>query len=533
MTKIVGIDLGTTKSAIAVWQNGAPYIIPSETGSPIVPSVVAIDPLNGKWVVGERAKAIAIEHPNAAIYSAKRFIGRRYSDKAVQGNLEKMRILYEVEESRQRRDGIEVAIGSNRLTPQEVSAKVLQYMKASAETHLNHEITEAIITVPAYFHDSQRQATRDAGRITGLNVKRVLNEPTAACLAFGFKKLAEERKTVAVYDLGGGTFDISIVDIGRGPFRVRATNGDTYLGGDDLDWAIVDWVIEQIGGGEAWQLTQDVMALAQLRAAVEKSKKELSFADETQIQVKGELSPKSKITDVDLSLTQAQLKHLAEPFIKRTLESCKRALHDARLTPSEITEVLLVGGQTRMPTIREAVRDFFGVEPNISVEPEEVVALGAAVQAAILAGEAAGIKLADVVSLTLGVNTKGSMNPIIPRNTPIPVVKTKIYSTAEDNQESVEIQVYQGEAKPVADNIKLGEFILTGLAPAPAEKPEIEVTFHVDQDGILHVTGKDLYSGNFQEITITDSMRLSDGEIEFILSKAQAQENEDYVEPTT
>ena len=521
MAGIVGIDLGTTKSAIAVWQNNEPRIIADPTGENIVPSVVALDPDTGQWVVGQRAKELATVNPQGAIYSAKRFMGRRFSDEAVQTALNKRRVLYGVEESQRRQDVIEVVVGNEHLIPQEVSAKLLEHLKANAEATLGHEVSEAVITVPAYFHDSQRQATRDAGRIAGLNVKRVLNEPTAACLAFGYQKLAEERKTVAVYDLGGGTFDISILDVGRGPFRVRATNGNTYLGGDDIDWLVVDWALDKIGGEKPLKLRKDVQALARLRVAVEQAKKELSSAEQAQIQVVGPLSPNSGITDLSLELTRAELEQITKSFIEETLIPCGQALHDARLKPSDIQEVLLVGGQTRMPAIRQAVRDFFGIEPNISVKPEEVVALGAAVQAAILGGEATGLKLADVVPLSLGVSTKGLMDTIIPRNTPIPVTKTKIYSTAYDNQESVEIKIYQGERKAVEENYKLGGFILKGIIPGPAEEPEIEVTFHVDQDGILHVTGKDLRTGNSHETTITDSMRLSEEEIEAMIGDGE------------
>ncbi len=513
MDRIVGIDLGTTKSAIAVWQDNHPRIIPDAGGENIVPSIVALDPESGEWVVGKPAKQLATSNPQVAIYSAKRFMGRRYSDEAVQKALTKMHVLYELEESKNKRDGIEVVVGNSHLIPQEVSAKLLEHLKKNAEKELGHKVDEAVITVPAYFHDSQRQATRDAGRIAGMDVRRVLNEPTAACLAFGYQKLAEERKIVAVYDLGGGTFDISILEVGRGPFRVRATNGDTYLGGDDIDWLIVEWVLGKLGATQK-KLSEDMLVLARLRAAVETAKKELSVKEKAQIEIAGPLDSISEVTDLSIELTRAELEKLTRSIIDKTLLPCHKALHDARLKASDIQEVLLVGGQTRMPLIREAVRDFFGREPNISVNPEEVVALGAAVQAAMMAGEATGLKLADVIPLSLGVNTKGLIDTIIPRNTPIPVVKTKMYSTVVDNQESVEIRIYQGEEERAQEKNKLGEFILKGINPAPAEEPEIEVTFHVDQDGILHVTGKDLRTGNSQELTITNSMRLSEEEIE-------------------
>jgi molecular chaperone DnaK len=523
MAGIVGIDLGTTKSALAVWQDNQPQIITDVSGERIVPSVVALHPETGEWVVGSAAKSLSIQNPEVAIYSAKRLIGRRFSDHVVQKAIEDSHLLYDVEQSKGKRDSIEVVVGKEHLTPQQVAAKLLEYLRENAETKLNKKITDAVITVPAYFLDSQRQATRDAGRIAQLAVKRVLSEPTAACLAFGFQKLAEERKTVAVYDLGGGTFDISILDIGRGPFSVRATNGNTYLGGDDIDWAVVGWVVEQIAGNRSAELTKDVAAMARLRAAVEQAKKDLSSAEKTLIEVAGPLTPTSGITDVSLELTRAKLEELSEPFIEKTLEPCERALHDARVQRSDIKEVLLVGGQTRMPRIRQAVRDFFGIEPNTSVSPEEVVALGAAVAAAIISGEAPqDLKLADVVPLGLGVATKGMMNTVIPRNTLIPVSITKTYSTAEDNQDSVEINIYQGEATLVTDNNHLGGFILGGILPAPAEEPEIEVTFKVDEDGILHVTGKDMHTGNLNQTTITNSMRLSDEEIESMIEKGES-----------
>ncbi len=526
MAEIVGIDLGTTKSAIAVWRDGAPHIIPDAEGRTIIPSMVALNVADGHWKVGYPARAMAIEDPVAAIYSIKRLIGRRFKEDVVQKNLEKLHILYEVGESHRRPGGIEVTLGDKHLAPQEVSAKILQELKTNAESFLGHEINSAVITVPAYFHDSQRQATRDAGSIAGLDVKRVLNEPTAACLAFGFRKLNEARKTVAVYDLGGGTFDISILEVGQGPFWVRATNGDTYLGGDDLNWLIVDWMLDEIGGEEKKRLREDVHALAVLRAEAEKAKIELSTQEITRVQVPGLLSPASGVRDLDLELMRSKLEAIAIPFITKTLEPCARAIHDARLGISDIQEVLLVGGQTRMPAIRKAVREFFGVEPNSSVNPVEVVALGAAVQAAILAGTATGLKLADVVPLSLGVDSERVMDVLIPRNTPMPFEKTKIYSTVADNQESVEIQIYQGERPMASDNIKLGSFYLRGIEPALAGEPEIEVMFRVDQDGILHVSGKDLRTDNVKEITITDSVRLSKEEIESMIREAQEHEAE-------
>ena len=521
MTDILGIDLGTTNSAVAIWRDGEPQIIPDSDGQILTPSVVALDPANGQVVVGRRAYAIAAENPHSTIYSIKRLMGRRFEEDLVQEDLQKCRILYEVEESKRRRGGIEVTVGDKHLTPQEVSAKILQKLKADAEAFLGHKITQAVITVPAYFHDSQRQATRDAGRLAGLEVKRVLSEPTAACLAFGYQKLKEVRQKIAVYDLGGGTFDISILEVGRGPFRVRSTNGNAHLGGDDLDQLIVESILDKIGGEKKSQLQEDLIALAQLRVAAEQAKIDLSSKEEVQVQITQPLSPTSTVGNLDLTLTRPQLQAMAEKLITQTLAPCRQALQDARLLADDIQEVLLVGGQTRMPAIRKAVQDFFGQEPNITVNPEEVVAQGAAVQAAILAGIVTGLRLADVVPLTLGMKSKGRMDAIIPRNTPVPVVKTKIYSTAYENQESVELEIYQGERSLVGDNFKLGGFILGGIEPAPAGEPEIEVTFRVDPDGILHVSATDLRTSNCKEITITDSMRLTEAEIEAMLREAE------------
>ncbi|MFO1432832.1 MAG: molecular chaperone DnaK [Candidatus Competibacteraceae bacterium] len=520
MAKIVGIDLGTTNSEIAIWLDDRPQIIPNAEGDHLTPSMVALDLESHELIVGCRARIIADENPACAVYSIKRFMGRRFQEQVVQDDLHALHIFYEVEEAHRRQGGIEVILGNKHLTPQEVSAKILQKLKTDAEHYLGEEITQAVVTVPAYFHDSQRQATRDAGRIAGLDVKRVINEPTAACLAFGYKKLAEERKKVAVYDLGGGTFDISILEVGRGPFRVRSTNGDTHLGGDDIDWLIVDWILDKIGKGQKEKLQQDMAVLAHLRAAAEHAKVALSSAENTVIQVVGPLSATFGIQDLELELSRATLEAKVKQLIDKTLATCHQALQDAHLETTDIQEVLLVGGPTRMPFVRQAVKNLFRREPEVSIDPEEVVALGAAVQAAILAGEATGLKLADVVPLSLGLDSKGLMDTLIPRNTSVPIRKTKIYTTPCDNQESVEIKVYQGEHPLVADNIKLGSFILSGIEPAPKGEPEIEVTFQVDQDGILHVSGKDLRTDNFKEITITESVRLSDEDIEAMIRNA-------------
>lgn len=530
MATILGIDLGTTNSGVAIWRDGAPQIIPDAEGGPLTPSVVAFDPDTELWLIGHPAREFALTHPRAAVYSIKRFIGRRFGDAVIQEELQHGHILYEIEESRQRRDVIEVALCQRHLTPQEVSAKILQKLKADAEAYLGHEVSEAVITVPAYFHDSQRQATRDAGRIAGLRVRRVFNEPTAACLAFGYQGKNKERHLVAVYDLGGGTFDISLLEVGgRRPFRVRATNGDTHLGGDDLDWLIVDWMLSQIGGAAERKAKEDPVAQARLRAAAEQAKIALSSESAALIHLPGPLSPTVDLHDLDLELTREQFNVLAQAFIDKTLAPCAKALHDARLQAADIQEVLLVGGQTRTPAIHDAVREFFGREPNVSVNPEEVVALGAAVQAAILSREATGLKLADVVPLSLGVETQGQMDVLIGRNTPIPITKVRSYSTAYDNQESVEINIYQGERPMAADNVKLGSFILRGIEPAPKGEPEIAVTFRVDSDSILLVTAEDVNTGNCKEITITDSIRLSDEEIRKMVREAEIDLNGDAI----
>lgn len=406
MADIVGIDLGTTNSAIAIWQEGVPRIIPDVYGHHLTPSIIAIDPKDGQLVVGHRAHAVAAENPLTLVYSIKRLMGRHSVDEVAQDKQLSKRILYKIEDAHSQRGGINVLLGGKHLTPQEVSAKILQKLKTDAEAYLGRVVREAVITVPAYFHDSQRQATRDAGRLAGLDVKRVLNEPTAACLAFGYKKITEERKVIAVYDIGGGTFDISILEVGRGPFRVRSTNGNTLLGGDDLDSLVVDWILEEIGGTVQVQLQSNHLALAYLRSVAEEAKISLSFADEAVMQL-DELSRFAPNIDIPpLKLARATLESLAAPLIAQTLESCGRALEDAALSVSDIQEVLMVGGQTRMPSIRQAVCNFFEREPNISVNPDEVVALGAAVQGAILSGKATGLILADVVSLTLGEGRK-------------------------------------------------------------------------------------------------------------------------------
>ncbi len=520
MTNIIGIDLGTTNSAVAIWHNSAPQLIPDKQGYYLTPSVVAFDPEKRRWSVGREALSMAEQFPHCVITSIKRFIGRRIQREYVQKELEELHVFYEIGESSHQQRDIDVILGEKHLTPQEISARVLQKVKGDAEDYLGDEIKEAVITVPAYFNASQRQATREAALIAGLEVKRVLNEPTAAFLAFGYSKLSEERKKVAAYDLGGGTFDISILEVGRGPFRVLSTNGNTLLGGDDLNWTIVDWILNQMGGIEKTKLSEDIIAQARLYAIAERAKKKLSDTKEVSIHM-----PQfgSDSVEYNIILTRTHLNTLAENFINKTLEHCQQALYDAKLEASEIKEILMVGGQTRMPAIREAIREFFGIEPNTSVNPDEVVALGAAIQAAILSGDTDtnGIILADVVPLTLGVRTEGGMmDAIIQRNSTLPIRQTKTYSTTTDDQESVQIDVFQGENPYVKNNVKLASFKLRGIEPALKGEPEIEVTFKVDKNGILQVSGIDVNTGQVKEITITDSIRLSDDEINEMIRNA-------------
>jgi molecular chaperone DnaK len=521
MAETLGIDLGTTKSVGAIWRDGAPMIIPDAEGKPIItPSVVAIDPDTHGLVVGHPAQEIRERCPQAAIYSIKRLMGRRWGEDIIRDDLEKARILYDVAEVPKRDGGIEVSLGDEYLSPQEVSAKILGKIKNDAETFLGHRISEAVVTVPAYFHDAQRQATRDAGTLALLTVKRVLNEPTAACLAFGYQKIKEEAKTVAVYDLGGGTFDISILNVGGGMFSVLATNGDRHLGGDDLDWLIVDWVLDRLNPRDRGAVQGDVQALARLRGAAERVKRALSTEPRGHVVVAGQLSPTAKVHDLDMELTQEELDALAEPWIRKTLAPCARALDDAHVSTAQLREVLMVGGQTRMPAVRRAVREFFGIEPNISIDPIQVVALGASVQAAIIDGRAKDLKLSNVIPLTLGVSTKGFTDTVIPRNTPLPTGKKKIYSTDTDYQTSVKIEICQGEHPLAKDNVKLAVITLDAIEPALKGVPQIEVEFNVDQDGILHVTATDLQSGNAGRVTIAESVGFGPEEIATMIRKA-------------
>ncbi len=513
MVEIVGIDLGTTKSVVAVWRDNAPQVIPDAEGRMLTPSLVAVNQDNGQWQIGHTAREENRDHPDIIIHSIKRFMGRRFDESVVQETLRKLPMSYHVNMTKQG-GGIEVAIGNNAMTPPEVAAKILQQVKANAERSLGHEISQAVITVPAYFHHTQRQATHDAAHLAGLEVTRLLNEPTAACLAFGYDRMHEMRKRIAVYDLGGGTFDISIMEVGRGPFRVLSINGNTFLGGNDLNTHIVDYLLAQVDSSQQHYLRHNSLALARLYAFAEQAKIDLSEKDESTIRCPDLLpSQGEEMREVRFTLTRAKLEEIARPWIEQTLEPCVQALYDAKLQPSAIDDVLLVGGQTRMPAIQHAVRDFFGKEPNCSVNPEEVVALGAAVMGAMQAKLTPDLRLADVVPLSLGVNTREKMSVLIPRNTPLPYEKTATYTTFYDHQDSVEVVVYQGEGLMVEQNVKLGSFILPGIIPAPHHIPEIAIKFEVDIDGILHVMAQDRQTNVEKNMTITDSVNMTQEQI--------------------
>ncbi|MEO0081365.1 MAG: molecular chaperone DnaK [candidate division WOR-3 bacterium] len=518
MAKVVGIDLGTTFSCVAVMERGQPVVIPNPEGGRITPSVVA---LGKERLVGTLARRQAVINPETTIYSIKRFMGRRYTEVGE----EIKRVPFKVVPAENGDAWVEV--GGQKYSPPEVSAMVLQYLKKAAEAYLGEAVTKAVITVPAYFNDSQRQATKDAGKIAGLEVLRIINEPTAASLAYGLDKKKAEK--IAVYDLGGGTFDISILEIGEGVFEVKSTNGDTHLGGDDFDQRVMDWIIEEFKRENGIDLAKDKTALQRIREAAEKAKCELSTSMETSISLPFICADEKKgPLHIDMKLTRSKLEFLVADLIDRTFEPVKQALTDARLTPRDIDEVILVGGQTRMPKVQALVREFFGKEPHKGINPDEVVAIGAAIQGAVLAGEVKDIVLLDVTPLSLGIETLGGvMTRIIERNTTIPTRKTQTFTTAEDNQPAVTVHVLQGEREMAADNRTLGRFELSGIPPAPRGIPQIDVTFDIDADGILHVTAKDKATGKEQSIRITASSGLSKEEVERKVSEAQAHAAED------
>jgi molecular chaperone DnaK len=519
MGKVLGIDLGTTNSAMAVLVGGEPTIIPNSEGGRTTPSVVAFSK-TGERLVGSVARRQAVTNPENTVFSIKRFMGRKYEDVS-----EEMKIVpYKV--VRAANGDAAVEIQGKVYSPPEISAMILQKLKRDAEDYLGEKVTEAVITVPAYFNDAQRQATKDAGRIAGFDVKRIINEPTAAALAYGLDK--EHDQTILVFDLGGGTFDVSILDIGDGVFEVKATNGDTHLGGDNFDKAVVDWMVAEFKQSHGIDLSQDRMALQRLYEAAEKAKIELSNVTSTNINLPFITADENGPKHLDLTLTRAKFDELTRDLVERVVEPVQNALKDAGLTKDDIDHVILVGGMTRVPAVQEKVRQLIGKEPHKGVNPDEVVAIGAAIQGGVLAGEVKDVLLLDVTPLSLGIETKGGVfTKLIERNTTIPTRKSEIFSTAEDNQTSVEIHVLQGERPMARDNKTLGKFQLVGIPPAPRGVPQIEVTFDIDANGIVHVSAKDLGTGNEQKITITASSGLSEQDIERMIKEAEAHAEED------
>jgi molecular chaperone DnaK len=520
MGKIIGIDLGTTNSCVAVMEGGEPKVIPNEEGGRTTPSVVAFTK-SGERLVGQVAKRQAITNPENTIYSIKRFMGRRFNEV----NDEMKMVPYKVVA---KGDHIDIVAQGKEYTPPEISAMILQKLKKAAEDYLGSSVTEAVITVPAYFNDAQRQATKDAGKIAGLDVKRIVNEPTAAALAYGLDKKKDE--TIAVYDFGGGTFDISILEVGEGVIEVKSTNGDTHLGGDNLDQRIVDWLISEFKSESGLDLTSkgNEMALQRLKDAAERAKIELSTAQETEINLPFITADASGPKHLVRKLTRAKLESLVDDLLQKSVGPCKQAMKDAGVDASKIDEVVLVGGQTRMPKIQQLVKDLFGKEPHKGVNPDEVVAIGAAVQAGVLSGDVKDLLLLDVTPLTLSIETMGGVaTPMIQRNTTIPTKKTETFSTAADSQTEVEVHVLQGERPMAAQNRTLGKFKLAGIPPAPRGVPQIEVTFDIDANGILNVTAKDNATGKDQKITITSSSGLSKEEVERMAKDAEAHAAED------
>lgn len=521
MGKVIGIDLGTTNSCVAVVEVTDAVVIPNQEGGRTTPSIVAFTK-TGERLVGAAAKRQAVTNPDSTIFSIKRFMGRRHNEVTEEEKIVPYKVAADSD------NNVVVVVGDTHYAPPQISAMILQSLKKSAEEYVGSEVTQAVITVPAYFNDAQRQATKDAGKIAGLEVLRIINEPTAASLAYGLQKKKNEK--IAVFDLGGGTFDISILELGEGVFEVRSTNGDTHLGGDDFDQRIIDWMADEFKKSQGIDLRQDRMALQRLKEAAEKAKCELSTTMQTNINLPFITADQSGPKHLDLTLSRSKLEQLTDSLLQRTVGPCKRALEDAKLSASDIDEVILVGGQTRMPKVHEIVRELFKKEPHKGVNPDEVVAVGAAIQAGVLTGDMKDVVLLDVTPLSLGIETLGGvLTRLIERNTTIPTRKSQIFSTAADNQPAVNIHVLQGERQMAIDNRTLGRFDLVGIPPAPRGIPQIEVSFDIDADGIVHVSAKDLGTGKEQSIKIQTSSGLSEQEIDKMVKDAEAHAEEDKV----
>ena len=521
MGKVIGIDLGTTNSVVAVMEGGEPVVIPNSEGGRTTPSVVAFTK-DGERLVGQVARRQAITNPENTIFSIKRFMGRKHGEVQEEEKL----IPYDVGSDGSGRVQVTIPNANQTFSPPEISAMILQKMRQTAEDYLGTKVSQAVVTVPAYFNDAQRQATKDAGKIAGLEVLRIINEPTAAALAYGLDKKAEEK--IAVFDLGGGTYDISILELGDGVFEVKSTNGDTHLGGDDFDQKVINWLVDEFKKDQGIDLSKDSMALQRLKEAAEKAKMELSTTASTDINLPFITATQEGPKHLNYSLTRAKFEQLVDDLIQRTIPPMEAALKDAGLTAGQIDEVILVGGSTRIPKIQDIVKDFFGKDPHKGVNPDEVVAVGAAIQGGVLAGDVTDVLLLDVTPLSLGIETLGGvMTPLIERNTTIPTKKAEVFSTAEDSQTTVEIHVLQGERKMALDNKTIGKFQLTGIPPAPRGMPQIEVTFDIDANGILHVSAKDRATGKEQKIRIEASSGLSDAEIDRMVKDAEAHASED------